>query len=74
MIKYAMDTDNSGNKLGNYFQNSFDEQIHSSPTFKILKEDVFKIFVDCWKKVPEEILKQQVYGILRFILFIKNCE
>lgn len=74
MIKYAMDTDNSGNKLGNYFQNSFDEQIHSSPTFKILKEDVFKIFVDFWKKVPEEILKQQVYGILRFILFIKNCE
>lgn len=66
IIAYALG-DSSGNKLKNYFTNSFDEQVHLTENFQNFTNKVFELLLD-------GVNIKDIYSMLRFVLFVKNGE
>ena len=58
-------------KLTNYFKNSFEKPIHNNDIFKKFYEKVLNMI--CVNHNDEHVL-ETMYGVLRFILFVKNYE
>ena len=59
------------NKLINFFNNSFEKPIHNKAKFKEFYKKVFKMISD---NHDDGQILETMYGVLRFILFVKNCE
>lgn len=60
-----------GNKLQNYFDNSFEKPVHNTKGFKDFSKKVIGLIRENYEN---DQIVESMYGALRFILFVKNCE